>query len=179
MPSIIEKQAEIIERFKKMKAREQLQHAYIFDGLAGVGKYDLAIWVSQMLYCKRPKVDGAPCLECNQCQRIAAGEHPDVVTLKADGASIKVRQVRQIKEEFSKSGVESRKKILIVEEMEKMTVSAANSLLKFIEEPEGQILIMLLTEEIQKLLPTITSRCQIIHFKRMNVKDLKQMELLA
>lgn len=171
MPSIIEKQAEIIERFKKMKAREQLQHAYIFDGLAGVGKYDLAIWVSQMLYCKRPKVDGAPCLECNQCQRIAAGEHPDVVTLKADGASIKVRQVRQIKEEFSKSGVESRKKILIVEEMEKMTVSAANSLLKFIEEPEGQILIMLLTEEIQKLLPTITSRCQIIHFKRMNVKD--------
>lgn len=171
MPSIEKKQEKISALFKKINQKQQLQHAYIFEGLAGVGKYAMAKWVAQMVYCQSPREDGGPCLECNQCQRIASGQHPDVVTLEADGASIKVRQVRQIKEEFSKSGMESRRKILIVKEMDKMTTSAANSLLKFIEEPEGEILIMLLTTEVQKLLATIISRCQIIHFQRMNIQD--------
>lgn len=171
MPTVIERQATISDLFKKMNQKNTLQHAYIFEGLAGVGKYEMAKWVSQMLYCTQPTEDGMPCLKCNQCRRIEAEEHPDVVTLKPDGASIKVDQVRQIKEDFSKSGMESRQKILIVQEMDKMTTSAANSLLKFIEEPEGKITIMLLTTELQQLLPTIISRCQIIHFKKSQVED--------
>lgn len=171
MPTLVKKQAAISSLFKKMNRKNQIQHAYIFEGLAGVGKYAMAKWVSQMIYCKTPTEEGGPCLECNQCQRIEAGEHPDVVTLNPDGASIKVGQVRLIKEEFSKSGMESRKKILIVQEMDKMTTSAANSILKFIEEPEGEITIMLLTTEVQQLLPTIVSRCQIIHFKKANIEE--------
>lgn len=171
MPTVLERQAIITDLFKKMNQKNTMQHAYIFEGSAGVGKYEMAKWVAQMLYCARPTEEGLPCLECNQCQRIEAEEHPDVVTLKPDGASIKVDQVRQIKEDFSKSGMESRQKILIVQDMEKMTASAANSILKFIEEPEGQITIMLLTTEIQQLLPTIISRCQIIHFKKSNIED--------
>lgn len=166
-----EKQAAIQALFKKLKQNNQLQHAYIFAGLAGVGKYATAKWVAQLQFCDTPTAEGAPCLVCHQCHRIEAEEHPDVVTLKPDGASIKVEQVRQIKMEFSKSGMESRQKILIVQEMDKMTTSAANSLLKFIEEPEGEITIMLLTTEVQQLLPTIVSRCQIIHFKKAAIAD--------
>lgn len=166
-----EKQAAIQALFKKLKQNNQLQHAYIFAGLAGVGKYATAKWVAQLQFCDTPTAEGAPCLVCHQCRRIEAEEHPDVVTLKPDGASIKVDQVRQIKMEFSKSGMESRQKILIVQEMDKMTTSAANSLLKFIEEPEGEITIMLLTTEVQQLLPTIVSRCQIIHFKKAAIAD--------
>lgn len=171
MSTIAEKQSEISSLFKEINKNNQIHHAYIFEGLAGVGKYEMAKWISQMIYCQSLSEEGEPCLECSQCQRIASGEHPDVVTLEPDGASIKVGQVRQIKEDFSKSGMESRKKILIVREMDKMTTSAANSLLKFIEEPEGEITIMLLTTEVQQLLPTIISRCQIIHFKKANTEE--------
>lgn len=171
MLPISDRQTKISSFFKRINNNNQMQHAYIFEGVTGVGKYKMAKWVAQLQYCQNPTQDGAPCLECNQCLRIEAEEHPDVVTLRPDGASIKVGQVRQIKEDFSKSGMESRKKILIVQEMDKITTSAANSLLKFIEEPEGEITIMLLTTEVQKLLPTILSRCQIIHFPVRNVEE--------
>lgn len=164
------KQPEISHLFMNLIKTNRLQHAYIFEGVAGTGKYEMARWIAQRLYCQKPTDDGSPCLECNQCFRIQQGEHPDVTTLQPDGQTIKVDQVRAIKEEFSKSGMETRRKILIVEDMEKMTTNAANSLLKFIEEPEGEITIMLLTTEVQQLLPTIVSRAQIIHFP---IRDIK------
>lgn len=163
MESIAAKQPAISELFTKLLSRNRLQHAYIFEGVAGTGKFEMAKWVAQSIYCVN-KVEGQPCLECHLCQRIQQEEHPDVIIVEPDGLSIKVEQVRQIREEFSKSGVESRKKILIIKEMDKMTTNAANSLLKFIEEPAGEVTIMLLTTEIQKMLPTIVSRSQIIHF---------------
>lgn len=164
------KQPEISHLFMNLIKTNRLQHAYIFEGVAGTGKYEMARWIAQRLYCQKPTDDGSPCLDCNQCFRIQQGEHPDVTTLQPDGQTIKVDQVRAIKEEFSKSGMETRRKILIVEDMEKMTTNAANSLLKFIEEPEGEITIMLLTTEVQQLLPTIVSRAQIIHFP---IRDIK------
>lgn len=164
MPTIMTKQPEISKLFTTLIETNRLQHAYIFEGVAGTGKYEMAQWIAQSLSCQNATDGQPPCLECNQCLRIEQGDHPDVTTLAPDGLSIKVDQVRTIKEEFSKSGMETRRKILIVKDMDKMTMNAANSLLKFIEEPEGEITIMLLTTEVQQLLPTIVSRAQIIHF---------------
>lgn len=164
METVISKQPEIQALFTKLIQHNTLQHAYIFEGVAGAGKYEMAIWVAQGLFCQNELEDGSPCLTCNACLRIAQEEHPDVSVVEPDGLSIKVNQVRAIKDEFAKSGMESRKKILIVQEMDQMTTSATNSLLKFIEEPEGEITIMLLTTAVQQLLPTIVSRSQIIHF---------------
>lgn len=171
MASVVHKQPEISALFSKILKNNQLQHAYIFEGVAGSGKYEMAKWLAQGINCQNRREDGAPCLVCNQCLRIEQEEHPDVTIVKPDGLSIKVDQVRAIKEEFAKSGMESRRKILIIEDMDKMTTSAANSLLKFIEEPEGEITILLLTTEIQQLLPTILSRCQIISFPVRNIYD--------
>lgn len=171
MASVVRKQPEISALFSKIIKNNQLQHAYIFEGVAGSGKYEMAKWLAQGINCQNRTEDGEPCLTCNQCVRIEHEEHPDVTNVEPDGLSIKVDQVRAIKEEFAKSGMESRRKILIIEDMDKMTTSAANSLLKFIEEPEGEITILLLTTEIQQLLPTIVSRCQIIHFPVRNVYD--------
>lgn len=178
MTTVVDKQPEISSLFQRLLANNQMQHAYIFEGVAGVGKYEMAKWVAQAIYCLNPSETNAPCLSCNQCLRIENEEHPDVVTVAPDGATIKVDQVRQIKDNFSRSGMESRRKILIVSEMDKMTTSAANSLLKFIEEPDGQITIMLLTTEVQKLLPTIVSRCQIIHFPVRNI-EVRVDEIVA
>lgn len=171
MASVVSRQPEISALFTKLIKNNQLQHAYIFEGVSGSGKYEMAKWLSKALNCLNRTEEGAPCLACNQCIRIENEEHPDVTMVEPDGLSIKVDQVRAIKEEFSKSGMESRRKVLIIKEMDKMTPSAANSLLKFIEEPEGEITILLLTTEVQQLLPTIVSRCQILHFHVRNIED--------
>jgi len=164
MATVVNKQPEISSLFTDLIQKNHLQHAYIFEGMAGTGKYEMAKWVAQGLFCQNKADDSSPCLECNQCVRIQAEEHPDVIILEPEGASIKVDQVRMIKDEFAKSGMETRKKVLIVKAMDKMTTSAANSILKFIEEPEGEITIFLLTTEVQQLLPTVISRSQTIHF---------------
>ncbi len=171
MATELSKQPEIRELFAKLVQKNTLQHAYIFEGVAGAGKFELAIWVAQALFCPNRQEDGSPCLECNNCLRIAQREHPDVTIVEPEGLSIKVDQVRAIKEEFSKSGMESRKKVLIVKDMDKMTTGAANSLLKFIEDPEGEITIFLLTAALQQMLPTIVSRSQIIHFPVQEIEE--------
>lgn len=116
----------------------------------------------------------APCGKCSNCVRIAQGEHPDVIQIEPDGQMIKVDQIRQLQEEFSKSGFESRLKIFILSQADKMNNSAANSLLKFLEEPVGNFLAILETESLGRILPTIQSRCQIIHFSPLSKEKLQE-----
>ena len=91
--------------------------------------------------------------------------------------SIKVDQIRQLQSEFSRKGFEKGMQIFIIQQADTMNVSAANSLLKFLEEPEGEMLAILEVESLGKMLPTIQSRCQIIHFNPLNKQQLvKQLQ---
>ena len=161
------KQPSIQRLFLQLLNKKTLQHAYLFEGKAGTGKKDMAMWVTQSLYCPESSSDGGACQICQTCQRIRAHYHPDVIEIEPDGQSIKIGQVRSLKEEFTKSGMESRRKVVIVEDVEKMTIQAANSLLKFLEEPDGEIYLFLLTTAKHRLLDTILSRCQLIHFPQL------------
>ncbi|KIL52492.1 DNA polymerase III subunit delta' [Jeotgalibacillus soli] len=143
--------------------KQRIAHAYLFEGARGTGKKDMAIFLAQGLFCRVPS-EGLPCGECDQCQRIAHGNHPDVHLVEPDGLSIKKDQVRALQEEFSKTGMESRRKTYIVNFADKMTVQAANSLLKFLEEPHQSTTAILITEQSHNMLPTILSRCQLISF---------------
>lgn len=162
MKQITAMQAKLSQHFAKLVQNNQLAHAYLFSGASGSGKLQLAIWIAQAVFCKNPQPDGQPCLQCLECKRIAANEHPDVVQIFPDGNSIKVDQIRYLKMEFSKSGLESNRKIFIIKDVEKMTTSAANSLLKFIEEPPGNVTAFLLSSYANQILPTIISRCQVV-----------------
>lgn len=164
MSTIVKKQANIHELFSKMIQNQTIQHAYLFEGVAGAGKKEMALWIAKALFCPNYFEHNEPCGTCHQCQRIDTHQHPDIIEIKPDGLSIKVAQVRELKAEFSKSGVESKRKLFIIEDVEKMTQNAANSLLKFLEEPDGETTALLLTTAKQRLLPTILSRCQVIHF---------------
>lgn len=161
----------LTSHFSKLIKENMLAHAYLLSGPAGTGKTALALWIAQAVFCRNPQ-DSRPCQQCDECLRIKDGNHPDVVVVEPEGMSIKVDQIRYLKSEFSKSGVESRQKIFIIKGAHKMTMSAANSLLKFLEEPAGQVTAFLLTDEPNKLLPTIISRCQLFELSELTKNQL-------
>lgn len=167
----VTKQPAVIERFQQMIENRHLAHAYLLTGASGTGKKEVARWVAERLFCQNLQ-DGMPCGKCEECHRISTGQHPDVVEIEPDGQSIKVDQVRFLKAEFSKSGVEGNRKVFIIDQAHLMTTSAANSLLKFIEEPAGNVTAFLLTESKNLILPTIMSRTEIIELKPLQKSQL-------
>lgn len=175
--SITERQPFLTKHFAKLIRENKLVHAYLLSGAEGTGKIELAKWVAKGIFCLNSQ-NGVPCLKCSECNRIENNNHPDVVTIMPDGLSIKVEQIRYLKSEFNKSGVESDRKVFIIQDAQKMSIGAANSLLKFLEEPSGNITAFLLTSEPQKLLPTIISRCQEVEMQQLTSRQLEQ-ELIS
>lgn len=133
-----------------------LAQSYLFVGPKGAGKLALAEWIALRLFCQHVQ-DGAPCGECPECERILNHNHPDVMMLKTSTQSIKVDDIRNLKQEMSKTGVEGNQRVFIVEDADKMTAGAANSLLKFFEEPVPGMTVILTATAKNQLLPTITS----------------------
>ena len=158
-------QPEITARFASLIERGALAHAYLLVGNVNMGTVALATEVALRLFCPHQDDQGHPDRTCPECQRILSGNHPDVVVARPEGRQIKVDQVRYLKAEFSKTGVEGEKKVFIIEGAETLTGSAANSLLKFIEEPGPGVYIFLLTPNKNDVLQTVQSRCQVIELR--------------
>ncbi|GAA0320966.1 DNA polymerase III subunit delta' [Bacillus carboniphilus] len=154
--------------------RDRLAHAYLFEGTKGTGKLEASRLLAQSFFCHQLIDDYMPCGECHHCKRIESGNHPDVHLIEPDGQSIKKGQIQALQEEFSKSGMESSKKFYTIVHADRMTTNAANSLLKFLEEPHQQTIAILITEQVQKMLSTILSRCQIISFRPLSTNLLIQ-----
>lgn len=147
--------------------RNRISHAYLFEGEAGTGKRAASLLLAESLFCERPENDVIPCGNCANCRRIRTGNHPDIHIVEPDGLSIKKEQISSLRTEFSKSGVESSGKLYVIIDAEKMSIAAANSLLKFLEEPHSGTMAILITEQPQRILPTILSRCQSVSFKSL------------
>ncbi|MED4943039.1 DNA polymerase III subunit delta', partial [Heyndrickxia coagulans] len=111
---------------------------------------------------------------CSNCLRISHGTHPDVHLVEPDGLSIKKEQIKALQQEFSKRAVESKRKLYMIADAEKMSTGAANSLLKFLEEPNPGTTAVLMTTQLHRILPTILSRCQVVSFKPVPPAILKQ-----
>ncbi|MBM7663402.1 DNA polymerase-3 subunit delta' [Bacillus mesophilus] len=140
--------------------KNRLAHAYLLEGKRGTGKKEIAKFLAKTLFCKDIYGEMNPCHTCVNCRRIESGNHPDVHIIEPDGLSIKKQQIQLLQEEFSKTGVESKQKFYIINHADKMTINASNSLLKFLEEPNEGTTAVLLTEQINKMIDTIISRCQ-------------------
>ncbi|MGY3766385.1 AAA family ATPase [Vagococcus vulneris] len=170
-------QPQLVAFFLKIAQEHKINHSYIFEGEDNNILYETSLWFAQLVLCQSPLTDGSPCGMCLTCRRIIQQDYPDVLTIIPEGQTIKVEQVRQMKQLLTKSGLESPKRILIIREAEKMTVTSANTLLKFIEEPDGDMFIIFLTNNSQRILPTIQSRCQQIHLKPVK-KSLMIQQLI-
>lgn len=156
----------------------RLNHAYIFEGVKGTKKAEVAKFFSQALLCKNIDDNANPCLVCHDCERIDKETHTNVFIIRPDGQTIKKDQIKDIISEFSKTSLESGPRVNIIFEADKFNASSANSLLKTMEEPGENIYQIMITENLQSLLPTIRSRGEIIHFKELD-RELIRQELQA
>ena len=140
-----------------------IAHAYLLAGPRHVGKGTLAINLAQALNCDGPEV---PCGECRSCQRIREGKHADVTPIGLDSRTeISIDDIRGLQRLANLPPYEGKCKVFIIDEAESLSTEAANSLLKILEEPPPRVVWLLLAAEEERLLPTITSRCQRLELK--------------
>ncbi|WP_321836653.1 DNA polymerase III subunit delta' [Pseudomonas kulmbachensis] len=146
--------------WQHMAGRAQHAHAYLLHGPAGIGKRALAERLMASLLCKHP-VGLEACGACKSCSLLAAGSHPDNYILEPEEAdkAIKVDQVRDLVSFVVQTAQLGGRKVVLVEPVESMNINAANALLKSLEEPSGNTILLLVSHQSSRLLPTIRSRC--------------------
>ena len=144
------------------QATNKLPHALMLAGPKGIGKRHLAEALAHLLLCLAP-VEGTPCGKCRSCQLNHAQTHPDFLMLVPEEGSkaIKVDQVRGLIESLGKTAQQGGYKVLVLEPAEAMNINSANALLKSLEEPADNTLLILVSHIPSAVLPTIRSRCQL------------------
>ena len=147
-------------------------HAYLFCGTRGTGKTSSAKIFAKAVNCESP-INGNPCGICSSCKEIDSGSATDV--LEIDAASNNgVDNIRDLREEVAYPPTYLKKRVYIIDEVHMLTESAFNALLKTLEEPPEYVLFILCTTELNKIPPTILSRCQRYEFKRIDINTLKR-----
>ncbi len=160
-----EKQLEMIEADIESG---NLAHGYLLAGTNSIGKSTVAKKMAGILQC-----DNDFCHECPTCAQVRNGSHIDTIEINDDGSSIKIDQVRKLIERLSMSR-QSKYRIVLIQTIERMTIEAANSFLKILEEPPTHTIFLMTTDNIRALLPTVTSRVRIVKFQSVSVGFLKE-----
>ena len=145
-------------------AQQRLPQALLFNGAEGLGKFELANTLAATLFCQSKSVK--PCGECRGCHLFAAGNHPDyfIISPEEKSKTIKIDQVRQLTNKINHKSQEGGLQIAIFYPAEMMTVATANALLKTLEEPPGEVLLILVSHAMSLLPATVLSRCQKVNF---------------
>lgn len=154
--------------------RRRLAGSYLFSGESGVGKKTTALNFAKALNCLRTDVPAPPedsCDKCESCMKMDAGVHPDLIVVSPQERQIRIEEIRVVDEALSLKPFEGRKKTVIVDDADTMTVSAANAFLKTLEEPPGESVIVLVSSRPEILPGTIRSRCARINFSPLSLES--------
>lgn len=180
---------QIKEVFKRLIVKNRLPHSLLFAGQEGVGKKTFAIEIAKAVVCQNPQ-NGEACDQCGACRRaetfvfpksddrdaykkIIFSEHPDVGFVIPYNKNILVDAIRELETEANFLPYEARARFFLINDADKMNDAAANALLKTLEEPSPTTYIFLITSRPASLLPTIRSRCQIVRFAPLEVKQIE------
>jgi DNA polymerase-3 subunit delta' len=151
------------------------RHAYLITGPPGIGRRTLALHFAQALNCPTPIAPGEACLQCRTCQQIERMQHPDLAVVQAEwkGGTLKVEQVRDLQHTLALTPYEARYRVALLLRFEEAHPSAANALLKTLEEPAPQVILLLTAESAESLLPTIVSRCEVLRLRPLPLQTIQ------
>jgi len=153
--------------------QSRLGGGYLFAGPEGVGKRLVAKTLAKLTNCLEEGIDS--CDECSSCKKIESNQHPDVHIIESADAQIKIEFIRQLQREINLRPYEGRKKIFIIDNAHRLTDEAQGAILKILEEPPSNSLIILISDKPSLLFKTIISRCKILIFSHLPRVELKEI----
>ena len=152
-------------------ANQSQRHAYLITGSPGVGRRSLALAFARSLTCSAPPVPGEFCGECRNCLQFGKMQHPDLTVIEAEtvGGTLKVEQIREMRKNVLLAPYQAPYRIVLMLRFEEANASAANALLKTLEEAPSKVILILTADNAEQLLPTIVSRCEVIRLRPLPV----------
>ena len=152
-------------RFVSGLTSQKLHHAWLLHGVKGIGKATEAMAMAALYLCEDRGAQGHACGECHACCMIKAGSHPDFIAVERleKKRDISVDQIREVLSFLSLSGMESERRVVLLNDAETMNIQAANALLKGLEEPTSGSLLLMVCHDLMRLPATIRSRCMLGH----------------
>ena len=158
---------------------DEYSHAYLFETNGFQKSNDFIMSFVKSVLCPHKKTNQKDCEDCNQCKIIDSGNFPEIKIINPEGMWIKKEQLQELQSEFNEKALIGNKRVYIINHAERLNKSSANSILKFLEEPENNIIAILVSDNIYSVLETIRSRCQIIRLKKeIQNKELNEVEKL-
>ncbi|MGB5843358.1 MAG: DNA polymerase III subunit delta' [Anaerolineales bacterium] len=152
------------------------RQAYLITGPESVGRRTLAIRFAQAVNCVQSTGDGVPCLDCPTCGQIERLVHPDLSVVEAEraGGPLKVDQIRELQHGLHLTPYDGNYRIALLLRFEEANAQASNALLKTLEEPPANVILLITAESAERLLPTIVSRCEVIRLRPVPSATLNQ-----
>lgn len=155
-------QGEVYKLLENSYLKNRLVHSYLFTGEPGTLKDEASKFLASLLLCENKNA----CGKCKECNKILNEKNENVFIITPDGQNIKKSQIIELEREFALTS--NRTRVFIIKEIDKATPASANSLLKFLEETNENCYGVLITENLDNILPTIRSRSQVVYFKPIN-----------
>ncbi len=163
---------QILDQLQRTVESERIAGAYLFVGPKGVGKETVASYFTKLIFCQKNAHPPTVCGTCLACRKVDSGNHPDLEYIRPEGSILKIGQIRELQKRIIYEPLEARRKVYILTDVDRMNAEAENCLLKTLEEPPASSVLILITFNIQALLPTTRSRCQILQFHPMPTQEL-------
>lgn len=164
-------QGRVVSYLEKTLMQSKTTHAYMIEGVKGLGKKNLAYELAKGICCESK--EDKPCGVCKSCSKAERGTNRNIIYLEEEKA-IKIESIREIQEEIKVKTFDGSIRVYIICDSDKMTVQAQNALLKTLEEPPAKVVIILTNINANRLLPTIVSRCQVIKLKPIKEEDMRK-----
>jgi len=163
-----------VDMLKGHIQRGGVRHAYLLAGSPNLGRRTLALRFARALNCPQPVADGVPCGTCRDCRQFDAIAHPDLMVVEAEteGGTLKVEQVREMRRTVVLKPYQAQYRVVLLLRFQEASESAANALLKTLEEAPPHAVLILTADSPEGLLPTIASRCEILRLRPVPVDEV-------